>query len=107
MFHAVSANTELIGYHRITSSFPAMGLGAERASADILTRKPHDLKWGIFTPETLIDLVMYGLFGASVNLAVFVIIVYGFGNGDLGVNSNNSYDGSGLVFRARSASFGE
>ncbi|KAM0791876.1 hypothetical protein ACM66B_004131 [Microbotryomycetes sp. NB124-2] len=96
---------EILWVIMITSSFPAMGLGAERASPDILSRKPHNLKFGIFTPEVLVDLVAYGLFGAACNLAVFVIIVWGFGNGDLGRDSNNTFNGSALVFRARSASF--
>lgn len=86
---------------------------------------------GIFRPEILCDLLVYGLIGAAVDIGVFAVIVYGFGktvcpscvacyesklmhdsvasgNGDLGTNSNNSIDndpGSRLVFRARSATF--
>jgi potassium/sodium efflux P-type ATPase len=100
------APIEILWVIMITSSFPAMGLGAERASADILHRKPHNLKVGIFTPEVLIDIIVYGLIGAGVNLATFTLIVFGFGDGNLGIDSNNSIgDGSELVFRARSATF--
>lgn len=71
-------------------------------------------------------MVMYGVMGAGCCLAVFTIIVFGIGDGNLGsassldsraldktnpfmfltVDSNNSIgDGSELVFRARSATF--
>lgn len=83
-----------------------MGLGAEVASPDILNRPPHNLKIGIFTPEVLIDILVYGLFGASLNISVFVLIVFAFGDGNLGIDSNESLgNGSELVFRARAASF--
>ncbi|KDE09874.1 potassium/sodium efflux P-type ATPase, fungal-type [Microbotryum lychnidis-dioicae p1A1 Lamole] len=89
-----------------TASFPAMGLGAEKASPDIMKRKPHSLKTGIFTPEILIDMVVYGILGGATCLCVFVTIVWGFGDGNLGIDSNNSIgDGSELVFKARSATF--
>ena len=91
-----------------TSAFPAMGLGAEKASPDVLRRKPHSLKTGIFTPEVLIDMLAYGIFGGVTCLGVFITIVWGFGNGNLGTDSNNTIgDGSELVFKARSATFGE
>ncbi|SCV73434.1 BQ2448_7360 [Microbotryum intermedium] len=89
-----------------TASFPAMGLGAEKASPDIMRRKPHSLKTGIFTPEVLIDMVVYGIFGGATCLGAFIVIVWGFGDGNLGIDSNNSIgDGSELVFKARSATF--
>ncbi|GAA5955283.1 hypothetical protein JCM8115_001902 [Rhodotorula mucilaginosa] len=99
---------EILWVIMCTSSFPAMGLGAEKADPDVMLHKPHNLKMGIFRPEILCDLLVYGVIGAAVDIGVFAVIVYGFGNGDLGTNSNNSIDndpGSRLVFRARSATF--
>lgn len=37
------APIEILWIIMITSSFPAMGLGAEVASPDILNRKPHNV----------------------------------------------------------------
>lgn len=102
------APVEILWVIMITSSFPAMGLGAEKADPDILTRKPHNLKMGVFAPEVLLDILVYGLIGAAVDIGTFAVIVFGFGDGNLGRNSNNEIDGdpgSRLVFRARSATF--
>ncbi|GAA5902891.1 hypothetical protein JCM5296_006324 [Sporobolomyces johnsonii] len=100
------APVEILWVIMITSSFPAMGLGAEKAEPDVLKRKPHNLKMGIFTVEILLDIWMYGLFGAACCLGTFSLIVFGFGSGELGIDSNNTEgQGSETVFRARSATF--
>ncbi|KAJ7282813.1 sodium transport ATPase 5 [Mycena rebaudengoi] len=97
---------EILWIIMITSSFPAMGLGAQCASPDVMRRKPHDLKVGVFSKEVLADMMWYGVSGAGCCLSVFTLIVWGWGNGNLGIDSNNSIgDGSDLVFRARSATF--
>lgn len=83
-----------------------MGLGFERAVPDILQRPPASLKTGIFTMEVLIDMVVYGMWIASLCLSSFIIVVYGFGNGDLGLGCNNDNgDRCELVFRARATTF--
>ncbi|GJN93612.1 hypothetical protein Rhopal_006669-T1 [Rhodotorula paludigena] len=102
------APVEILWVIMITSAFPAMGLGAEKAEPDVLLKKPHNLKLGVFRPEILLDILVYGIIGAAVDIAVFVIIVFGFGDGNLGTDSNNNINGdpgSRLVFRARSATF--
>ncbi|GAA5854933.1 hypothetical protein JCM8547_004126 [Rhodosporidiobolus lusitaniae] len=102
------APIEILWVIMITSSFPAMGLGAEKAAPDVLTRKPHKLKTGVFSLELLLDMLVYGILGAGCCLATFTIIVFGFGNGHLGTDSNNTINGdpgSLLVFQARSATF--
>ena len=102
------APVEILWVIMITSSFPAMGLGAEKADPDILTRKPHNLKMGVFAPEVLLDILVYGIIGAAVDIGTFAIIVFGFGDGNLGRDSNNNINGdpgSELVFRARSATW--
>lgn len=87
----------------VTSCFPAMGLGQEKAAADILEKEPNHT---IFTWEVIIDMVAYGFWMAASCLLCFVVIVFGEGDGNLGINCNTS---SGtmcnLVFRGRSASF--
>nr|O13398.1 RecName: Full=Sodium/potassium exporting P-type ATPase 2 [Schwanniomyces occidentalis]AAB86427.1 P-type ATPase 2 [Schwanniomyces occidentalis] len=90
----------------VTSCFPAMDLGQERASDDILEESPNST---IFTWEVIIDMIVYGFWMAVCCLVCFVIIVYGEGDPYLGVNCNKSSSSNSdvceLVFRGRSASF--
>ncbi|KAI3391653.1 hypothetical protein diail_6991 [Diaporthe ilicicola] len=89
-----------------TSGLPDMGLGFERAVPDILQRPPRSLKAGIFTAEFMTDMVVYGLWITLLCLASFTLVVYGFGNGDLGSQCNETYSEScDLVFRARATTF--
>lgn len=100
------APVEILWIIMITSGFPAMGLGMEIASDDIMTRPPHNLRIGIFTAEVLIDMTVYGFWMAALCLASFSIVVWGFGDGNLGQDCNNAYsDSCELVFRARSTTF--
>ncbi|KAH6618483.1 sodium P-type ATPase-like protein [Boeremia exigua] len=89
-----------------TSGMPDMGLGFERAVPDILQRPPQSLKTGIFTMEFLVDMVVYGLWITALCLASFTLVVFGFGDGNLGVGCNEGYNEScELVFRARATTF--
>lgn len=89
-----------------TSGMPDMGLGFERAVPDILNRPPQSLKTGIFTMEFLVDMVVYGLWITALCLASFTVVVFGFGDGNLGIGCNESYNEScELVFRARATTF--
>ncbi|KAG8623595.1 hypothetical protein KVT40_008571 [Elsinoe batatas] len=89
-----------------TSGLPDMGLGFERAVPDILQRPPQSLKAGIFTKEFIVDMVVYGLWIAALCLSSFVLVVYGFGNGELGTGCNETYSETcELVFRARATTF--
>lgn len=87
----------------VTSCFPAMGLGQEKATDDILLIPPNK---SIFTREVLIDMVVYGFWMAACCLVNFVIVVFVVGDGELGSDCNT---GSGelcsLVFEGRSAAF--
>jgi P-type Na+/K+ transporter len=40
---------QILRINMLTSSFPAFGLGREKASSDIMQRPPHDTKKGVFT----------------------------------------------------------
>jgi Na+-exporting ATPase len=83
-----------------------MGLGFERAVPDILQRPPQSLETGIFTMEFLIDMIVYGLWITLLCLASFVLVVFGFGDGNLGTGCNETYSEScELVFRARATTF--
>ncbi|KAI5966510.1 ENA2 [Candida pseudojiufengensis] len=89
----------------ITSCFPAMGLGQEKASDDILEKPPNN---SIFTWEVIIDMIVYGFWMACSCLLCFVVIVYGRGDGDLGYDCNSMHadlDVCKLVFQGRAASF--
>lgn len=97
---------EIIWINMITSSFPAFGLGREKASVDVM-RKPPQGK-GTFTLQVLVDMVVYGVLMGSCCLATFIIVIYGANNGNLGVDCNKSYSDACIpVFRARAAVFAE
>ena len=90
----------------ITSGMPDMGLGLEIAAPDILERPPVSLKAGVFTWEVCFDMLAYGLWMSALCLASFLLVVYGFGNGELGENCNESYSETcETVFRARATTF--
>lgn len=87
----------------VTSCFPAMGLGQEKAADDILQQPPNR---HIFTKEIILDMMALGLFMAISCMLSFVVVVFGHGDGNLGRNCNNSGgEMCNLVFRGRSSSF--
>lgn len=90
----------------VTSCFPAMGLGLEKAAPDLMERPPNSSKDGIFTWEIIIDMFSYGIFMAGVCMGTFTTIIYGHDGGKLGYQCNKSYNEScRYVFRARSGAF--
>jgi P-type Na+/K+ transporter len=100
------APVEILWVIMITSGMPDMGLGMEVASPDILTRPPQSLKRGVFTLEVLVDMLAYGLWMAALCLAAFSLVMFGFGDGDLGTGCNDSYSNRcDTVFRARATTF--
>lgn len=99
---------EILWIIMITSGMPDMGLGFEIAAPDIMQRPPQNLQRGVFTPELLIDMVVYGLWMSALCLTSFAMVVYVFGNGnsELGSNCNNEWSlQCETVFRARSTTF--
>jgi P-type Na+/K+ transporter len=100
------APVEIIWVIMITSGMPDMGLGMEVASPDILSRPPQNLKHGVFTLEVMLDMLVYGLWMSALCLSSFLLVMYGFGDGDLGTNCNDSYsEVCDTVFRARATTF--
>jgi potassium/sodium efflux P-type ATPase len=100
------APVQIIWIIMATSGMPDMGLGFEQAVAGIMHRPPHSLKTGVFTKEFLVDMVVYGVWITALCLGAFVLVVFGFGNGDLGTNCNDKYSPRcDTVFRARATTF--
>jgi potassium/sodium efflux P-type ATPase len=104
---------QILWINMLTSSFPAFGLGREKASLDIMRRPPHAIKYGVFTPQILVDMLVYGLIMGTCTLMTFVIIIYGVYDGRLGHNCNRAYNDVSYeascqpVFKARAAVFAE
>ncbi|KAI5206022.1 Na(+)/Li(+)-exporting P-type ATPase [Aureobasidium subglaciale] len=97
---------EILWANLLTSSFLAIGLGMEEASADVMTRAPHSLKAGVFTKELIVDKFIYGSFMGILCLTSYVIVAFGVGDGDLGYDCNESYNAScDLPYRARGTAY--
>ena len=98
----------ILWINMLTSSFPAFGLGKEKASSQILCRPPHDTKKGAFTWQIITDMLIYGTIMGVCTLMTFIFIVYGSGQDGLGDDCNKGYNQScDVVFRARTAVFAE
>ncbi|KAI0550811.1 potassium/sodium efflux P-type ATPase [Xylaria curta] len=100
------APVEILWIICATSGAPDMGLGFERAVSDIMNRPPKSLETGVFDLEFLIDMVVYGVWVAALCLGSFSLVVYRFGEGNLGEGCNEQYSAScTVVFRARATTF--
>lgn len=100
------APVEILWVIMITSGMPDMGLGFEEATPDIMRRPPQSLKRGVFTLEVMVDMLAYGLWIAALCLGAFSLVLFGFGDGNLGLNCNDSYSRDcDTVFRARATCF--
>ncbi|KAI9801201.1 MAG: hypothetical protein M1825_003475 [Sarcosagium campestre] len=100
------APVEILWVIMITSGMPDMGLGFEAPAHDIMSRPPHPLEVGVFTREVLLDMVVYGLWMAALCLSAFSLVMFGFGDGNLGSGCNDSYSVEcDTVFRARATTF--
>lgn len=97
---------QILWINLLTSSFPAFGLGREKASTQIMKRPPH--RRGVFTPQIMVDMLVYGLVMGVCTLMTFIAIVYGYYGGQLGQSCNTQWSEScEPVFRARAAVFAE
>ncbi|TDZ33617.1 Calcium-transporting ATPase 3 [Colletotrichum spinosum] len=89
-----------------TGAFCETGLGFEKAVPDIINRPPQNLKYGVFTPEFLVDMFFYGLLMAVCVLGSFTLVVFGFNDGNLGLDCNNGYSAQcDTVFRGRATCY--
>ncbi|KAL4928854.1 cation-translocating P-type ATPase [Aspergillus undulatus] len=99
------APVEILWIIMITSGMPDMGLGMEVAAPDIMNRPPQT-KQGIFTPEIMVDILVYGFWTAALCLSAFSLRMWGFGDGNLGSGCNREYSADcDLVYRARATTF--
>ncbi|KAM5494220.1 P-type ATPase [Microsporum canis] len=99
------APVEILWIIMITSGMPDMGLGMEAAAPDIMDRPPQS-KQGIFTWEVIVDILAYGLWMSALCLSAFSLVMFGFGDGDLGTHCNRDYTPAcDTVFRARATTF--
>ncbi|GAB1315395.1 hypothetical protein MFIFM68171_05605 [Madurella fahalii] len=90
----------------VAGAFTETGLGFESASKHILNRPPQSLKHGVFTSEFLADLAAYGIIMAICLLCSFIIVLFGFYDGEFGHDCNLRYSDSCLgVFKARSTCY--
>lgn len=97
---------EILWVIMLTSSFPAMGLGMEDAVAGVMKREPHNTKTGVFTWEVILDMFVYGFAIGVLSIMAFVIVVYGYFDGDLGIDCNASLGPRcQAVYRGRSVVF--
>lgn len=97
---------EILWIIMLTSSFPAMGLGMEDAVPGVMKREPHNTKTGVFTWEIILDMFIYGFSIGALSILAFVVVVYGYFDGDLGVDCNASLgDRCQAVYRGRSVVF--
>jgi len=99
---------QILWINMLTSGPPAFGLGREKAAWNVMRRPPHDNRKGVFTWQVICDMMVYGMLMGILTLITFIIIVYGFGSGQLGTDCNKTYsDSCDVVFRARAAVFVE
>ncbi|KAK3293786.1 uncharacterized protein B0H64DRAFT_172835 [Chaetomium fimeti] len=90
----------------VAGAFTETGLGFESASKHILLRPPQSLKYGVFTPEFLSDIAAYGIIMAVCLLSSFIVVLFGFYDGEFGRDCNLGYSPSCLgVFKARSTCY--
>lgn len=102
------APLQVLWINMLTSSFPAFGLGKEKPSSEIMRRPPHDVKAGVFTWQIIADMLVYGIIMGGCTLATFVVVIYGVGDGSLGVDCNSQWkEDCEVVFRARAAVFAQ
>ncbi|CAJ0879134.1 19317_t:CDS:2 [Entrophospora sp. SA101] len=80
---------QILFLNMVTSSPPAMGLGVERASKDIM-RYPPQSRRGLFSWEVIGDTLFYGCIMGGLTLTNFSIVIYAAGDGNLGSGCNHS-----------------
>ncbi|KAJ6088506.1 hypothetical protein N7486_009767 [Penicillium sp. IBT 16267x] len=101
---------EIIWIIMVTSGLPDMGLGMEIAAPDVMDRPPQS-KQGIFTWEIIIDTLVYGVWMAALCLSAFALVMFHWGDGNLGEGCNTQYNDLSkpytcdTVFRARATTF--
>jgi magnesium-transporting ATPase (P-type) len=84
-----------------------MALGLEPIHPRQMVVPPRSTSEGLFSRSNIVDILYYGIMMGLICLANFAIVMFGWGDGNLGVHCNLSYDEDNcyLVYRARGALF--
>lgn len=69
---------------------PALALGLEPTDKNAMDKRPEDFK-SIFVKVWWLDLFYYGIVMAAICLANFVVVVYAYHDGQLGIDCNAGY----------------
>lgn len=64
---------QILWVNLVTDTFPALALGLEKAPADIMRRKPRDIKQSFFADGMMSNLVLFGIAMAAITLGVFFV----------------------------------
>ena len=84
---------------------PALAIGLEPTAKDAMEQPPHSFHQ-IFTLEFYVDLIFYGFVMGALSLVNFVIVMWGYFPGDLGVLCNEEdSDRCSPVFQARATCY--
>lgn len=99
---------EILWTNMVTASLPAVGLGMEIPSKEIMERPPADvLGGGVFSRAVILDMLFYGIQMGWTCLVAFIVMIYPLGGGNLGIDCNSSgrADQCDVVYQARSTVF--
>ncbi|RDA93973.1 hypothetical protein CP533_5052 [Ophiocordyceps camponoti-saundersi (nom. inval.)] len=102
---------EILWANLVMSSPVALGLGLEKANADIMERPPRSPRHGIFTPDLVRDQFAYGTLMGALCLGAFMLVVYagssepGFRQLPRGCNDSKTGGGCDVIYKARGATF--
>jgi len=97
---------EILFVNLFTSTPPAIGLTLEPIDPESMQRPPD--RRPMFTIESILDMLIYGLIIGAITFVAYVLVIFGFGNGKLGYGCNNKHTGADTcsnVWRARSTVF--
>lgn len=73
-------STQLLWLNLITDSLPVLALGAERADDDIMSRPPQKCEEGLFSKQSLLTMLFYGVFISAVSVGLFAVSLNIWGN---------------------------
>ncbi|KAF9102219.1 Na+ ATPase [Mortierella sp. GBA35] len=96
---------QILFLNMVTSS-PPMGLGLEPASETNMHEPPRSAKQGLFSREVIMDICVYGFVMGGLSFATYLIVLFGFNDGQMGHECNREYSESCYgVFRARATAY--
>jgi len=72
---------------------------------DDLMKQPPPKSAGVFTKETVADLLVYGIIAGGLCLGTFAIVAYAFYGGQFGTNCNREFTDCEAIYRARAATY--